>query len=180
MTTPSALPSAVEGTRPLPQGWPVGSFGTYDEAQAAVDLLSDTGDFPVQALTIVGVNLMEVERVVARLSWGRVIARGAASGAWMGVFLGLLVGFFSNASLLGPLIFGVIGGVVFGITSAAIPYAASHGKRDFATTTHLVAGRYDVLCEPQYATRARDVIAQNLAQIAAPSSAQQQGPFGRS
>ncbi|WP_047241356.1 general stress protein [Corynebacterium epidermidicanis] len=147
-----------ENPRPLPTGWPVGSFGTYAEAQAAVDMLSDTGNFPVEKLTIVGVNLMEVERVIGRLSWGRVLAGGAVSGAWMGVFFGLLLGMF-NQSWLGPLLAGVLMGVFFGMVSAAVPYAGSRGRRDFSSTTQIVAGRYDVLCDPEYARGARDAIA---------------------
>lgn len=156
MTTPGK--GVERSSRPLPQGWPVGSFATYDEAQAAVDMLSDRGDFPVDELTIVGVDLMEVEQVVGRLSWGRVIAGGAASGAWLGLFFGILMGMFSE-NWLAPLILGVSMGIVFGIVYSAVPYAASRGRRDFATTTHIVAGRYDVLCNPAHAREARDAIA---------------------
>lgn len=149
--------------RPLPSGWPVGSFSTYGEAQAAVDMLSDTGDFPVNELTIVGVNLMEVERVIGRLSWGRVLAGGAASGAWMGVFFGLLMGLFSD-NWVGPLIVGILMGVVFGMVSAAASYASTRGRRDFSSQTQIVAGRYDVLCAPEHARSARDLISRaNLA-----------------
>ncbi len=45
-----------------PKGWPIGSYPTYAEAQKAVDYLSDQ-QFPVQQVTIVGVDLMQVERV---------------------------------------------------------------------------------------------------------------------
>lgn len=149
--------------RPLPSGWPVGSFATYGEAQAAVDMLSDTGDFPVNELTIVGVNLMEVERVIGRLTWGRVLFGGAASGAWMGVFFGLLMGLFSN-NWVAPLIAGILMGVVFGMISAATSYASTRGQRDFSSQTQIVAGRYDVLCSPEHARSARDLISRaNLA-----------------
>lgn len=162
MTTPR--PADNNNPRPLPSGWPVGSFGTYAEAQAAVDMLSDTGNFPVEKLTIVGVNLMEVERVIGRLTWGKVIAGGAMSGAWMGIFFGLLLGMFQG-SWLGPLAAGLTMGIFFGIVSAAVPYAASQGRRDFSSTTQIVAGRYDVLCDPEFARDARDTIARaNLGQ----------------
>ena len=42
-----------------PKGWPIGSYPTYAEAQRAVDYLSDQA-FPVQQVTIVGVDLMQV------------------------------------------------------------------------------------------------------------------------
>ena len=57
------------------------SYATYEEAQRAVDHLADS-DFPVRDVTIVGVDLMLVERVIGRLTWGRVLASGAASGAF--------------------------------------------------------------------------------------------------
>ncbi|MCX6489859.1 MAG: magnesium transporter, partial [Rhodococcus sp.] len=43
--------------------------------------------------------------------------------------------------------------------SASIPYAATKGQRDFASSMQLVAGRYDVICEPRTAEKARDLLA---------------------
>lgn len=156
MTSPRPTPRAP---RSRPTGWPVGSFDSYDDAQAAVDMLSDQ-NFPVADLTIVGVDLMEVEQVTGRLTWGRVLFGGAASGAWIGVFIGLLFGLLGEGLAM-PMTFGVVMGVVFGIVTAAIPYALSAGRRDFTSRTQIVAGRYDVLCEPARAPEARDVIARS-------------------
>jgi hypothetical protein len=139
-----------------PKGWPVGSYPTYAEAQRAVDYLSDN-QFPVQQVTIVGVDLMQVERVIGRLSWGKVIGGGILSGAWLGVFIGLLLGLFSN-NLGQSLAIGVLAGVIFGLITSSIPYAMAKGTRDFSSTMQLVAGRYDVLCDPQNAEKARDML----------------------
>lgn len=165
--TPGATPgnpaSAVTGRRgPVglptpPKGWPIGSYPTYAEAQRAVDYLSDQ-EFPVQQVTIVGVDLMQVERVTGRLTWAKVIGGGVLTGAWLGIFIGLVLGFFSPnpwASLLT----GLIAGIIFGLISSAIPYAMARGTRDFSSTMQLVAGRYDVLCDPQNAEKARDLLA---------------------
>lgn len=158
MVNPMANPNRVgQGLPTPPSGWPVGSYGTYAEAQRAVDYLSDE-QFPVENVTIVGVNLMQVERVLGRLTWGKVIGGGVVSGAWLGLFIGLFLGLFTT-NLYGPLAFGLIGGVIFGLISAAVPYAATHGTRDFASTMQLVAGRYDVLCDPKVAEQARDMLA---------------------
>lgn len=140
-----------------PTGWPIGSYDTYAEAQRAVDHLSDEL-FPVEKVTIVGVDLMQVERVLGRLTWGKVIMGGVVSGAWLGVFFGLLLGIFSG-EVLAPLVIGVIGGVIFGVISTSVPYGATRGQRDFSSTMQLVAGRYDVLCEPGEAERGRDMLA---------------------
>ena len=73
-----------------PKGWPVGSSSTYAEPQRAVDYLSDQ-QFPVQQVTIVGVDLMQVERVTGRLTWPKVLGGGVISGAWLALFIGLML-----------------------------------------------------------------------------------------
>ncbi|GLZ27886.1 hypothetical protein Lesp02_00760 [Lentzea sp. NBRC 105346] len=151
-----------------PTGWPIGSYATYTEAQRAVDHLADN-DFPVGDVTIVGVEPMVVERVTARLTWPRVLSGGAASGAWFGLFVGLLLGLFSTGPVLAPIVIGLLTGVVFGTAFAAAGYAALGGRRDFASTTQLVANRYDVLCEPRNAEKGRDLLAA-LALTAAPNA----------
>lgn len=151
----------VPGLKQKPEGWPVGSFNTYEEAQQAVDMLSDN-EFPVAELTIVGVDLMEVEKVTGRLTWGRVLAGGSASGAWLGLFFGLVMGLVSDF-WFSSLLTGLVMGVIFGVVLAAVPYWASRGKRDFTSATQIVAGRYDILCNPDRARDARDMIARHTA-----------------
>lgn len=143
-----------------PTGWPIGSYDTYSEAQRAVDHLADN-NFTVQDVTIVGVDLMLVERVVARLTWGRVLGAGAASGAWFGLFVGVLLSFFTpqSGNPLAPVLLGLGIGVVFGLGFAAAGYASTRGKRDFQSASQLVAGRYDVLCQPRNAEQGRDLLA---------------------
>jgi hypothetical protein len=152
--TPLGLPTP-------PKGWPIGSYTTYAEAQKAVDHLSDQ-EFPVEQVTIVGVDLMQVERVTGRLTWPKVLGGGAATGAWLGLFIGLVLGFLNTnpeASLVGPLVAGLLAGVLFGLITSAIQYAMARGTRDFSSTMQLVAGRYDVLCDPQSAETGRDLLA---------------------
>ncbi|MGW4124004.1 general stress protein [Nocardia sp. NPDC004711] len=159
MTNPMGNPSRGRPGLPTPpSGWPVGSYPTYAEAQRAVDYLADN-QFPVEGVTIVGVDLMQVERVLYRLTWGKVIGGGMVSGAWLGLFLGLLLSMFTPGGTIGPLVVGLVGGIIFGLISASIPYAATRGQRDFASTMQLVAGRYDVLCDPKTAEQARDMLA---------------------
>ena len=139
-----------------PKGWPVGSYPTYAEARKAVDYLSDN-QFPVQQVTIVGVDLMQVERVTGRLTWGKVLGGGILTGAWLGVFIGLLLGVLTG-NLGSALLAAVPAGIVFGLITSSIPYAMTKGTRDFSSTMQLVAGRYDVLCDPQSAEHARDML----------------------
>jgi len=147
---PSKLPT-------LPEGWPIGSYGTYEGAQRAVDHLADS-EFPVQDVTIVGVEPMLVERVAGRLTWGKVLASGALSGAWFGLFVGLLLTLFTPGAGLAPMLIGLATGVVFGVASGAIGYRATGGRRDFVSSSQLVARRYDVLCQPRNAEKGRDLL----------------------
>jgi hypothetical protein len=142
----------------LPDGWPIGSYDTYQEAQRAVDHLADR-KFPVQEVTIVGIDPMVVERVSARLTWGRVLGGGAASGAWLGLFVGLLLSLFTAGAGLFPILIGLVSGVVFGLASAAARYGSTRGQRDFVSHSQLVARRYDVLCKPRNAEHGRDMLA---------------------
>ena len=162
MTTATTTPGLAARQRPsqlptLPEGWPIGSYDTYEGAQRAVDHLADS-EFPVQDVTIVGVEPMLVERVSARLTWGRVLGGGALSGAWFGLFVGLLLTLFTPGAGLAPMLIGLVTGVVFGLVSAAISYRATGGKRDFVSSSQLVARRYDVLCQPRNAEKGRDLL----------------------
>ncbi len=141
----------------MPEGWPVGSYETYQEAQRAVDYLADN-EFPVQDVTIVGVEPMLVERVSGRLTWGRVLSAGAASGAWLGLFVGLLLSLFTTTGGLAPILIGMVSGIAFGLASAAVRYGATRGQRDFVSQSQLVARRYDVLCKPRNAELGRTLL----------------------
>jgi hypothetical protein len=164
MTTAFASNAIRAGALPTPpSGWPIGSYDTYEQAQRAVDHLADN-DFPVQDVTIVGVEPMLVERVDARLTWGRVLGTGAVSGAWFGLFVGLLLSIFTPAAGLLPMLLGLLFGVVFGLASSAVGYRATRGKRDFTSHSQLVARRYDVLCLPRNAELARQLLAELAAE----------------
>jgi hypothetical protein len=137
-------------------GVQVGSYDSYEQAQAAVDYLSDQ-KFAVENVTIIGSDLRQVEQVTGRLTLGRAIAAGAAGGAWWGLFVGLLLGIFApdGGQWVSSVLVGLLIGVVFGALFGAMGYAATQGKRDFTSTNKIVAGRYDVMCDPAHAEEAR-------------------------
>jgi hypothetical protein len=141
-------------------GVQVGSYDTYEQAQAAVDHLSDE-KFPVENVTIVGSDLKMVETVTGRLTTGRAVAAGAAGGAWWGLFVGLLLGIFSTdgGDWIGSVLTGLIVGLVFGAAFGGMGYAATRGRRDFTSTSKITAGRYDVMCNPANAEDARAQLA---------------------
>ena len=159
---PQQSTAGLPGKRVKPEGWPVGSFSTYEKAQACVDMLSDK-KFDVSNITIVGVDLMEVEQVIGRLTWPRVLVNGAVSGAWLGLFFGLLLGIVNN-TWASSILIGVVMGVIFATVLAAVQYAMQAGRRDFSSSTQIVAGRYDILCNPQIAAQARDLVSAFVAE----------------
>ncbi|WP_413454276.1 general stress protein [Georgenia phoenicis] len=142
----SSTRGGVPPTPTLPTGVQIASFDTYLEAQRAVDLLSDK-EFAVQHTTIVGTDLRMVERITGRLSYPRVALAGAMSGAWFGLFVGLLFGLLSEGSTLVMLLPALVIGAAFGILFALVSYAFTGGKRDFTSSSQVVASRYALLCE---------------------------------
>lgn len=142
----------------LPSGTVVASYKKYEDAQAAVDLLADSG-FPVQTTAIVGSDLSMVERITGRLTLGRVALSSALNGIWLGVFMGAFYGIFNPGTALSTIMpVGVMMGLLFGLLTGVIPYLLSGGKRDFTSAKQVVAARYDVLASEQVA-RARELLA---------------------
>ena len=137
-------------------GVQVGSYDSYEQAQAAVDFLSDE-KFPVENVTIIGSDLRMVEKVTGRLTLARAIAAGAAGGAWWGLFVGLLLGIFATdgGDWIGSVLAGLLIGLVFGAAFGGMGYAATGGRRDFTSTSKITAGRYDLMCNPANAEDAR-------------------------
>jgi hypothetical protein len=151
MSTPRPLPEQ-------PTGLPIGTYPTYAKAQEAVDYLSDN-HFPVENVTIVGTDLRLVERVTGRLTRSGVVRAGTLTGAIWGLFLGTVVMLFggSSATLIVPVITAVIG-AGFGALSGSLAYSATGGKRDFTSTSGVVATSYEVLCQARYAEDARNLL----------------------
>ncbi|MET8054312.1 MULTISPECIES: general stress protein [unclassified Streptosporangium] len=136
----------------------VAGFGTYAEAQRAVDQLSDQ-KFPVEHTLIVGVGLRLVERVLGRLTYLRAAWMGAGAGAWFGLLIGLFFAIFTPGRfpfvlVLWGLIWGAVAGAIFGL----IGHALTGGKRDFLSSSSIVADRYEVLVETPYAAEARRLL----------------------
>jgi hypothetical protein len=136
----------------------VASYTSYEEAQQAVDRLSDER-FPVENIEIVGSGLRLVERVTGRLTRARAAAAGAASGAWFGLFIGLLVGLFTAGPtwiglIVGGLLIGAAWGAVFGFAG----HAATRGRRDFSSAQTLTATRYDIVARGGTVDQARAIL----------------------
>jgi hypothetical protein len=138
----------------------VARFRTYEEAERAVDYLSDH-EFPVQGTLILGVGLRSVEQVVARMTYLRAVGLGAASGAWFGLLIGLFLGIFSltAASMIAVILWGLLWGAVAGAVYGLIAHALTGGHRDFVSETGLVADSYEVLVDSEHVFRAQELLA---------------------
>ena len=137
----------------------LGVYDKYEQAQRAVDFLSDH-EFPVENCMIVGTELKQVERVTGRLTTGRVALGGLLSGVWMGLFIGLIFSFFGTGSAVAVILSTVVIGALFGIVWALAGYAATRGRRDFSSVSRIVATRYEVLVEHKLAAQGRELLAQ--------------------
>ncbi|MGH3509828.1 MAG: general stress protein [Nocardioidaceae bacterium] len=136
----------------------LGVYDRYEQAQRAVDFLSDE-QFPVQNCMIVGTDLKQVERVTGRLTTQRVAVGGLLSGVWMGIFVGLVLSLFGNDNAFGVIAATAIFGALFGLIWALVGYAATRGQRDFTSISQVVATRYEVLVEHKYAEQGRGLLA---------------------
>ncbi len=138
----------------------IGVFGTYEEAQRAVDYLADH-DFPVANLAIVGTDLKLMERVTGRRTWATVLQQGVLSGISTGLMVALFMIFLMpNDNFLGQLLLALTIGIVIGVLFAVIGYAMSRGQRDFTSVSQTVATKYEVLCEHKVAVQARQLLSQ--------------------
>ncbi|MFL5827001.1 MAG: general stress protein [Thermoleophilaceae bacterium] len=152
MTTPTELSPSTTGRQV------VATYTTYEEAQRAVDKLSDAS-FPVEHVEIVGLDLRLLEKVTGRLTNATAAAAGAASGAWFGLFIGLLVGLFTTGpAWLGLILGGVLIGAFWGAVFGFFAHWSTQGQRDFASTRGLVAARHELWVADDYAGRARELL----------------------
>ncbi len=149
--------SAVPRVPTPPRGDEVAAYDTYLEAQRAVDYLSDE-KFPVQHVTIVGTDLRMVERVTGRLTYGRVAVAGALSGAWFGFFVGLLLTLFGGPEAGGVLFVAIALGAGFGLLFSVLSYSFAGGRRDFTSSSQIVASTYAILCATEQAGEARAML----------------------
>jgi len=150
-TTPTSLPPRRV----------IASYTRYEEAQRAVDYLSDE-KFPVQHVAIIGEGLQLVEQVTGRLTWIKAAINGVLGGAITGLFLGWLLGLFN---IVNPLVsafvlalWGLIFGGVIGAIIGVIGYAATGGRRDFTSVGTMQAQQYNILVDAELAEEAQRLL----------------------
>ncbi len=177
MTTPATPGTARVPMERLNLEFPR-SLAVYDDylhAQRAVDYLSDH-DFAVENVLIVGTDLKQVERVIGRLTWTKVLTGGILTGMWLGLFVGLIMSMFtpSASGTVATIASTVLTGAVFGAIWGGIGYAFTRGKRDFTSVTSVIATKYEVLVEHRLFDQARSLLSDGglTAGLAGPAAAQ--------
>lgn len=135
----------------------IATYETYEQAQRAVDYLSDE-KFPVQKVAIIGTDLRMVERVTGRLNYPRVAGAGAASGAYFGLFVGLLLSLFGGTGDLSVFLAAVLIGAGFGMLFGVISFSFTGGRRDFTSASQIVASQYRVVAVAEVANQARNTL----------------------
>jgi hypothetical protein len=143
----------------LPRGDVLGSYETYQEAQAVVDRLAKA-EFPVKQVAIVGSDLKTVERVTGKMTYGRAAGAGAASGAWFGLFIGLVLFLFSTtANALVYVGAAALIGAGFGMLFGIVSYTMNRRRRDFTSTHQVLASRYEIIVDSSLVIRAQELLA---------------------
>jgi hypothetical protein len=141
----------------------IASYVSYDEAERAVDYLSDQR-FPVDRVTIVGNDVKLVEQIIGRLNYGKAALQGAGSGALVGALIGWLFGLFDWVRpLVASLVlaaYGLIFGAVVGAVFAVIVYALQGGRRDFSSMRVMVPSSYEVVVDEEVSREASRLLAQ--------------------
>jgi hypothetical protein len=136
----------------------LGTYGSHDAAQHAVDVLAEH-KFPVEHVTIVGTGLKLEERVLGRWTLGRALITGASTGGWIGLLIGLVF-WIVTPWAVGAVISAILLGILFGAVFAAVAYALQ--RRAFMSEPAVVADRYDVMVDAEFAGEARRLLAATL------------------
>lgn len=142
----------------IPKGETISTYDTHQHAQLAVDALA-RANFPVNQVAIVGNDIRSVERVTGKVTWGRVALMGALSGMYLGLFLSLILLIVNpTVGLAGVFLAAITIGAGFGMLFGVLTHAINRNRRDFSSVMQIVAGRYDLVTEPELVHQARQVL----------------------
>lgn len=132
----------------------LGTYSRHEAAQNAVDSLAEH-KFPVEHVTIVGTGLKLEERILGRWTLGRALLTGAGTGAWIGLLIGIIF-WIVTPWVVGAVISGIILGILFGAAFSTVAYFLQ--KRAYMSAPSVVADRYDLLVDAEFADEARRLL----------------------
>ena len=143
---PLSAGDGLSQTAPPPDGRPLVTVSSYEDAVAAVDALAGA-HFPVQHVAIVGRGVRTVEDVRGRFGPARAVASAALAGGLIGLFFGLLFdwwGALTPEVAWGQLAFyGLVYGALAGLLVSLL-FQRAGLRRDFSSVRTLDADHYDV------------------------------------
>ncbi len=119
--------------RALMLGFAAGVLSVLVFHQGTVWLLHMAGQLPNGPYSLRPIPPFGVPQIVNQCFWG---------GLW-----GILIAVLLRRLRVPDLLFGALFG--------AMGYAATRGRRDFTSTSQIIASRYDVMCNPARAEEAR-------------------------
>jgi len=148
----------------IPRGHSLGEFRTHAEATEFVNKLV-AGDFSANKVSILGHDLVLVERVRSRLGYGRVAASGALTGFWLGLIFALLIGAGFDVGADGAVNYApqeflavVVIAAGVGMLVNILRFLASKNKRGFLSSQMPVASRYEVIVPEEDAAKAMQIV----------------------
>ena len=133
----------------LPDGVKVATFASYEAAQKAVNALAEA-DVDVSGMALVGGDVRVVERVIGRLTWGKVAMAGAMRGLTFGLFLGIVFWLLvptAGAAILAMPAFGV----AFGMLLSLVTHSLTKKRRQFQSVQQVVPLTFDLLAPREVA-----------------------------
>jgi hypothetical protein len=151
----------VSAPEPAPPPQLVATYQAYDEAQAAVDKLSDEG-FEVSLVSIVWSGLRRVEYVTGRRTVASAGRDGILAGAYFGALGAFIASFFitleEGVGVLELILSWTVLGALIGAAWGMIGHARKRGQRDFSAVGKLEAESYQLWVEDSHAAQARSML----------------------
>jgi hypothetical protein len=129
----------------IPHGEELAVFEDYPSAQGLVDTLVN-GGVEASAVSIVGRDVTLVERVTAKVGYGRVALQSAVNGSWLGVIAGLVVVVVNPVDVVTPLLAGLLIGAGAGMVAGMVVFTLNKGSgRSYRSVHQVIAQNYRVV-----------------------------------
>ena len=127
----------------LPDGTEVASYGSYEEALAALEVLA-SNDFEVEQVSVVGTDLYSVERIMGRVTWARAVSSAVMNGALWGAMIGIVLSINQGNTMVWVGACMLAGAFMTACLSTSL-FFMRRRRRDFYSQSQVVAGRYAVI-----------------------------------
>ncbi len=143
MSVPVSGTRRTRGGGSLPDGTEVASYASYDQALAALEVLSNN-DFEVENVSVVGTDLYSVERIIGRVTWARAVSQAVMNGALWGAMIGIVLSVNQGNTMVWVGACMLAGALITSCLSTAM-FLIRRRRGDFYSQSQVVAGRYAVI-----------------------------------